>query len=226
MKITVEPGIYLFKQEFWPLLGIEHNQWQRRKDDLLQWLNEFFEYELIEGKPLKIKIICSSGEYEPLPRKKYDMQKRVEERKQKYETYMYEVIRRLPQEFEPLSFTKMARDIIAEVTEEMYGHTNAEYVVRKFVKELMMKYGETNNKHVWVEPHTYILLDEELVTEWRNILEEEHISEQEAANAFYKQERGEDITKEKQAFAKARERFSAKHGYAPILVREWRAKRN
>ena len=56
-------------------------------------------------------------------------------------------------------------------------------------------------------------------------MSEEHISEQEAASAFYKEQQGEDISKEKGYFKNARTRFKKEFGSTPILVESWRVKR-
>lgn len=53
---------------------------------------------------------------------------------------------------------------------------------------------------------------------------EEHISEQEAANAFYRQEQGEDISKEKGYYKKARTRLKEEFGMNAVLVSDWRLK--
>lgn len=76
---------------------------------------------------------------------------------------------------------------------------------------------------MWYE--TYEPLDELTLERWRTIMTEEHISEHEAANAFYRQEQGEDISKEKGYFAKARMRFKEEFGSCPILVSDWRLKK-
>ena len=60
---------------------------------------------------------------------------------------------------------------------------------------------------------------------WRRIMEEEHISEREAANAFYRHADGEDISKEKGYFKAARDRFVTEFGDYAILVSDWRLKK-
>ena len=62
------------------------------------------------------------------------------------------------------------------------------------------------------------------MADWRKILREEHIGEEEASNAFYRQAEGEDVSKEIGYFKKARKRFEDKYNDVPILVKEWRLK--
>jgi hypothetical protein len=56
-------------------------------------------------------------------------------------------------------------------------------------------------------------------------MEEEHISEQEAANAFYRHADGEDVSEEIGYFKKARDRFINEFGEFAVLVPNWRLKK-
>lgn len=55
--------IYNLKSEFFVKYNISIRQWDRRKKDLLVWLENFFDYEIIEGKPIRIKIKEQYGKY-------------------------------------------------------------------------------------------------------------------------------------------------------------------
>lgn len=215
----LKPGIYKLKEEFWPMIGVASSQWNRRKEDLLAWWKEFFDYELLDGKPLQIKILEVYGEYQPLPRKVEGFN--MAEKMADYERF---TIASLGTEFKPNSKYRVAREAIHDFGEKKYGHTSQEAVARRFVAPAFDKYGESTNEHVWVWYSTYQELSEAEATDWRNIMEEERISETEASNAFYKQAQGEDISKELSYFAIARQRFKEKYGEAPILVQKWRVK--
>lgn len=216
----IEPKIYNMKEEFWPLLGIPKTQWERRKQDLLSWFENFFDYELMEGKPIRIKIIEVYGEYKPLPRKIS-----VTNYEEKVKDYDKFTIASLGTEFKPNSKSKVAREAIEAFGEEKYGHSNVRAVTERFVKPAFEKYGESDGIHKWVWYSTYEELDSNTLERWRQIMAEEHISEQEAANAFYKEQQGEDITKEKGYFKNARARFKEEYGSTPILVESWRVKK-
>lgn len=217
----IEKKIYKLKEEFFILNNIPVYQWKRRRQDLLNWLANFYDYELIEEKPLRIKIVEVYGEYESMPRKVRDY--KTEEKVNDYEEF---TIAALGTEFKPNSKSKVAKEAIKEFGYEKYHHTSHEAVSKRYIKPAFDKYGESTSEHYWVWYSTYELLDEETLQEWRRILREEHISEEEAANAFYKQEMGEDISKEKSYFEKARERFKEKYGENPILVQKWKVKDN
>ena len=55
--------IYNFKEEFCKELGIGVRAWKDRKQDLLAWLENFYDYELLEGRPIRIYIKEIYGEY-------------------------------------------------------------------------------------------------------------------------------------------------------------------
>lgn len=212
---------YQLKKEFFPMLGISEKQWERRKKDLLEWLKNFYDYEIIEGLPIYIEIKEQYGDYQPLPRKSCNQSKLNAEKNEAYSKF---TIAALGTEFKPNSKMRVAREAIDSFGYEKFSHTNAKFIATKFVKPSFDKYGETNNKNVWVYYSTYLPFPEEVVEDWRTILREEHISEEEAANAFYRSEQGEDISQEKQYFKRARERFIEKYGEFPVLVKEWKCK--
>ena len=59
---------------------IPKNQVDHRQEELCLWLKNFFDFEILEGSPIKIKINRILKEYEPIPRK-YDSSKRKEQAK-------------------------------------------------------------------------------------------------------------------------------------------------
>lgn len=62
--MTIERNqTYDFKKEFWAALGIKKNQWETRRRDLLEWLSNFYDFELIEGHPIRILIREIYGTY-------------------------------------------------------------------------------------------------------------------------------------------------------------------
>ena len=217
----IEKRVYLFKEEFCKELKIPTNQYDRNKDRLLEWLTNFFDFDYLPGRPIRISIKEIYGEYQQLPRKN---PKQDELNKQKKEDYEKFTIAELGTEFKPNSKMRVARQAIDSFGYEKYSHTNAEWVSRKYVKEPFEKYGETDNQQVWVFYSTYEKMPEDIVEDWRKILREEHIGEKEAANAFYKQEQGQDISKEKSYYKKAQERFSSKYYDIPVLVKSWKVR--
>lgn len=216
----IEIGIYEFKTEFWPLIGIKKNQWENRKEDLLEWLTNFYDYELLEGRPLRIHIKEVYGEYQPLPRQ-VNNTALSEEKKQRYTAF---AIASLGTEFKPNSKAKTTREALDAFGRKDYGHENVQSISKRYIGPAFDQYGETNGIRHWVWYPSYKPLSEKELECWRLIMAEEHISEQEAANAFYRQEQGEDISKEKGYYKKARTRLKEEFGMNAVLVSDWRLK--
>ena len=217
----IELKIYDFS-DFCHKIGVSDYALRRRTQDLIEWLKNFYVFNFYKGIPNRIEILDILGDYQPLPRKvskKYD-----ELEAQKKKDYTDFTIAALGTEFKPNSKAKIARDAIYEFGHKKYQHSNVEGVARRYVKGPFDTYGETDNHNVWVYYETYEPLDPDTLKEWRDILKEEHISEQEAANAFYRQEQGEDISEEKSYYKRAMERFKKEYGCIPVLVKNWRLK--
>lgn len=214
---------YLLKKELAPLLNISIYSIERRTKDLLEWLANFYDYDIISNSPYKIKIKTIIGEYQPLPRK---LPLQTEYTRQKLKDYEEFTIKSLGSEFKPNSKSKVARDAIKTFSRKKYSHNNYKAVTSRYVRKPFDEYGETNGARVWVNYNTYKPLEGEDLEFWRWILSQEHMSEPEAAAAWFKQESGEDTTEEKNYYKKARDRFIDEKGYLPVLVSEWRLKRN
>lgn len=161
------------------------------------------------------------GEYQPLPRKVNTKELQLAKEKD----YTNFTIASLGTEFKPNSKAKVAREAICSFGAEKYGHENIKYIANTFVKPAFDEYGESNGIKRWVWYETYEPLDQQTLERWRQITFEEHISESEAANAFYRQEQGEDISKEQGYFKRARQRLKEEYGQIAILVSDWRIKK-
>lgn len=208
--------------DFCDSLGITKYQRERRKLELLLWLEEFYEYELINTKPMKIIIKKVLGDYKPLPRKKYDLEAREQLTQEKKEDYEKFTIASLGTEFKPNSQSKIAREAIAEFGHEKYGHIDQKRVTRTYIKEPFYKYGESEGNHIWVWYSNYQELSPKEAEEWRDILKKHRIDAESAANAFYRQEQGEDVSEEKSFFKQAMEEIKENYGDFPVLVQKWK----
>ena len=213
---------YVFKREFCKMLKIPDNQVERRTEELLEWLTNFLDYEFYKGCPNRILIREIYGEYQPLPRKAPRQEEWSKYKKEKYEEYTKNQFNK--QNYEPNSVMKVAREAKNEFGEEEFGHTSEKAIANRYIRESFYRYGENNNHFVWVNYLNYKPLSDDLLFAWAEIRREEKIGESEAANAFYAQENGEDITEQKSAYQKALKRFRNKYGITPVCVKEWRLK--
>lgn len=221
----IEKGkIYEFKNEFCKELKIPLNQPNRRKEELLEWLKIFYDYELFGSVPIYIRIKEIYGDYIPLPR---NLPKQDELNDLKRLLYFLYVIAELSTDFESTSKNKIAREAIEDFGRQLFGHTNARAVSSRFIKEPFDKYGETDNKWQWVYFHNYKPLDEEDLEEWYKILREEKITEKDMINAFTVAANDGDISEQISYYRKAVERFKDNHdGNLPVYVRGWRLGNN
>lgn len=207
---------YNLKEEFLPLLNITQSTYKNKRVELLDWWKDFFDYEIRQGKPLKIIIHKIYGEYTPLPRKS---EKQTAQKIADYESY---VKTHLSKNFVPESKMRMARNAIEDFSGEKYGHTSSEGVARRYAGPAMEKLGEKSEERVWVDSASYMELTPQLLSLWREILHKYKIGQEEAANAFYVSASGGDISKELTAYKLALSKFKDVTGIVPICVRKWR----
>lgn len=197
--------------------SIAKNQWNTRHEDLLEHLQDFMNITEIKNEKgtYTYEVEGELPETIPsLPRKSQMSQK-----KKDYESY---TITALGTEFKPNSKSKIAREAIADFGMEKYGHSSQRSVTERYVKEPFDKYGISDGKKYWCYYNTYEIIEDDALEDWRKILSEEHIGEKEAANAFYREQQGENITKERSYYKKALDRFKEKYGSIPILVNKWK----
>lgn len=222
--IDMEPGVYLFKEEFCKILNIPQNQYNRRQSELVEWLYNFYDFEMLEGKPIRIHVKVEIGEYRPLPRKKYDTTSRNLLNREKLEKYGEFTVSSLGAEYQPNSKTRIARKAINAFGEEEYGHTNTEAVAKRFVAPTFDRVAESDGVRKWVWYQSYEVLDEVTVIEWREILKKWKVDTKNAAELFYAAAQGEDIDEGKAAYKNAMWEMKSKHGDFPVCVKSWKLK--
>lgn len=67
--ILEEGKEYQLVKDLKPLLNLTTHSIKTRKEDLLIWFENFFDFEIVKQKPFTIKILKIKEEYQPLPRK-------------------------------------------------------------------------------------------------------------------------------------------------------------
>jgi hypothetical protein len=216
--VKVEVGVYNLKTEFFPLIGVNQGTWTRRKQELLDHLEDYFDYEILKTRPLSIDIKEVYSDFQPLPRKG---EKTKLEKQNDYEQY---VLENFNSEWRLTSKAKESRDAIAAFGKKKYNHTSDRAVSDRYVGPAMEKYCEKDNKHVWVDYANYKPLEEDVLADWRSMLSKHKIGEAEAAKAFYRQAKGEDVSLEISYYENARTEFLEKYGIVPVLVSSWKKK--
>ena len=205
--------------DFCKELEISSYAQRRRLDDLLEWLKEFYVYDFTKSRPYKIIIHEILGKFEPLPRNPPLQRDAIAKKKEDYAKFTYEA---LGDEYKPNSKSKIAREAIDSFGRKRYGHTNSKYISAAYVKEPFSKYGQTNDKWVWVDFYTYEPMSKEQVSRWKEILKEEHLSDEEIIQNFHARMHDEEIPPEETYYKKALDRIAEELGILPVYVRYWK----
>lgn len=213
---------YNFTKEFMPGLGITKNSWNTRKQDVKDWLKEFYDYTLSDTRPMLITIHAVYGDYEPLPRKSRTIS---EESKQKITDYDNYVKQHLTPEFQIISKAKMARDAIEDFGLDKYSHYSHEAVARRYTGPAMEKYGEKGENYYWVWYEDYTQPTEEILHEWFALLKAYQVTDKDIVAAFNEDVElnvSKNIDSAKERYKAAMYEFKAKYGDIVVRSGEWR----
>lgn len=217
--MTIECKTYKFS-EFCKLLNITKNQRERRLNELLDWLKEFYDYTFIKGSPGTSYLIIIHniyGDYTPLPRKNLNQSQQKHQDVQDFILTEY-----LSTEWRYASKADAARNYIIKEGYDKYHWTNNQYVATTYVKPVFDAHAESDGNRVWAWYSSYTPLPEKILEDWRKIREKEQIDDKKAANAFYKLSQGEDIQQELTAFQRAILNFQDKYNDTPVLIEQWK----
>lgn len=205
---------------------ITKSQRERRLDDLLEWLTNFYDYDFIKGRkgvPHTIVIKEIYGEYRPLPRKKSSNILTKEKHKNAKE---FVITQHLTNEYQLTSKSRTAREWLDYEAYDKYGLTSDKYVAQVFIKPVFDKYAENDGKHIWIYYNTYLPLEETVLDDWKSIRTQHQINDEKAAYAFFKMAEGENIDKELNYYKKALQEFKQKYHDMPIYVESWRLRQD
>ena len=211
------PQKFKFFKEFLPMIGTSKSTYMRRKEEILQWLKEQYDFYFeTQGKTTIIVIEnFDKNKCKKVPKKTIPKEKKMED----YEEFIKKSI---PTTGKLTSKAREARLAMAEFGMKKYGHFSEKSVAKIYTGPAMEKLCTEKDKKYWVDYKTYEPLSEELLKLWKEILKKNYIDEKIAAKAWYKEQQGEDTTKEKNAYRAAMEEFKDETGHAaPICVSEW-----
>lgn len=200
--------------------GITDYAWKSRHDELIEYLKEYMDITETKSSTNRYTYEINGDIPESIPKIP-----RKSQRDEKEEDYSIYVRGHLPYDFQPYSKSFMARNAIEDFGRAKYSHSSSKYITQAFVGPAMNKYGEHDDESIWVDYRTYEPLTDEQMSSWMEILRKQRIGEKEAANAFYADAQGEDITDAKNRFQIARMIFLNQFGFIPVRVNQWRSKR-
>lgn len=216
----IKEGIYRLKEEFLPMLNISKYTFERRKDELLNWLGDFFDFEIQDGKPSYIVIKEQYSEYLPLPKRS------IKTREMRVHDYEAFVKANLTKDWSCESKAHMSRRAIEAFGENKYDHKYEKAVTRRYTGPAMEKYGEHTEEKFWAWHVTYEqITDKETLEDWRTILRKHKVSSEHISAAFYvDQEQGnhDKIGLLENYYKNAIDEFVEKYGDFPVYVSKWK----
>lgn len=225
----IECKIYKVKEEFLPLLNISEHQWKKRREDLLDWLSDFFDFEIIHAKPICIKINeVYTQNYRPLPRKNVFTAK---EKRTDYTNYLIVLLGSSNNEFKPFSKVFMARSAINDFAYCKYDHESEEAIVKRYILPVLKIYAEKDEeRRIWCWNTDCVPLNEEELKIWKDILRKTlYIKEDNIFELYDKIYNNESLEKEKNAYMEAIKQMSYECGRqgtddwgVPVCMHYWR----
>ena len=215
-----ENKVYEVKKEFLPLLNVTANQWKERKDDLLEWWKDFFDYEITFAKPITIRINeIYNQEYQPLPRKNVYT---TAEKRADYAAATIAILSESGKEYKPITKAYVARKATNSFGLVKYGHTSEEGVAHNYIKPSFDKYAENSGEKVWCWSTDCVPLTEVELERWKEILYEVHLTEEEIQKVGIKALQKENIDKELSAYEKALMSMKSSFKGVPVYMDCWR----
>lgn len=206
-------------------LKISKRMWEERKEELLEYMNKFFDYEIsYEGRYTYFNIKKQYDEYIPLPSKR-DAQKISE--------YYYSETKKIVKEDPWNTGSNIARNIIAR-DENIYNHKEATIAgyVRPIIKEKFISYPQESSWRRLGENHlAYVELTQEQKEFLFELFEENSYEGQKKAEiekfAEYKSGYITEAELKEYLFAVAGKSygelmntFKAKFGFTPMLIKK------
>ena len=201
--------------EFKRVLNISKRQWEERKEDLLEYLKLFFDYEItLKGRTYCFTVKEQYQEYEPMPRKN--------QCKEAMEFYAKEVDHIL--KYKPRNTgSNLAREIVAKNNQQNHKETTAANYIRPYLKK-NYEVGEREWCEINYETFSYDKITEEQL-KYLNSQFKKHLNSNIIANTIADQEAGYTTKEEayerlKANYADAIIAFKNKYGFRPYRAGE------
>lgn len=213
--------ITLTRKQIIEKYSIPRSTFDQRHDDLLEHLKDFMditEYKSDTGRyEYRIRDAQLPAHIPPLPRKS-----KMAQKKKDYEDY---VITALGDEYKYNSIAKVARDAIKDFSNEKYGHKSQKHIAERYVAKPFKEHGVSleDSQH-WVWYKTYEEIPEDIIEDWRAIMREQKIDEEQQAQAFRDYANGKDISEQVGFYKAALDSFREKYGDIPVKVKKWKNK--
>lgn len=217
-----ENKVYGLKEEFLPLLNIPEGQWKKRRDDLLEWWKDFFDYEITYSKPITIRINeIYSQKYQPIPRKNVYT---TAEKQADYAAATIAILSESGKEYRPITKAFVAREATNNFGLVKYGHTSEEGVAHNYIKPSFDKYAENNGEKVWCWSRDCSPLTEVELEKWKEILRKTlYMDEDNVFELYDKIYNKKSLEKELTAYEQALMTMKRDSKGVPVCMDCWRA---
>lgn len=201
--------------EFKKILSITKWQWEERKDDLLDWLKIFFNYEIVpNGRSYNFIIKEQYCEYEPLPRKS-----KVPEMRAFYENEADHILQYKPR--------NTGANIAREINTYNNKYEHAEGTIANYIRPyLKANYSISDKEWCYIdyEAYTYNIINAEQLKYLKEQFEK-YLSSSTTADIIADVEAGyltkdEGYSNLKRHYNDAISAFKEKYGFRPYKAGE------
>lgn len=204
--------------------NINRHQWERRHDEVLDYLSGYMSIEEICPNRCYYYIIDDDAPTDIPSFKEFSNQQRSED----FRAFVKE---NLSEDFQYESYYHMARQAIKKFAKEKYNYKNYKYLASKYIKPIMLEEGIATEEKYWAILNTnideYLEPTKEQITGWFKILEKNKFTALEAQNAIiqtYQTKNYEAVDEQLNRYKSALEEWQNEYGLnlIPIHIKKWK----
>lgn len=204
--------------------NINRHQWERRHDEVLDYLSGYMSIEEICPNRCYYYIIDDDAPTDIPSFKEFSNQQRSED----FRAFVKE---NLSEDFQYESYYHMARQAIKKFAKEKYNYKNYKYLASKYIKPIMLEEGIATEEKYWAILNTnideYLEPTKEQIAGWFRILEKNKFTALEAQNAIiqtYQTKNYEAIDEQLNRYKSALEEWQNEYGLnlIPIHIKKWK----
>lgn len=204
--------------------NINRHQWERRHDEVLDYLSGYMSIEEICPNRCYYYIIDDDAPTDIPSFKEFSNQQRSED----FRAFVKE---NLSEDFQYESYYHMARQAIKKFAKEKYNYKNYKYLASKYIKPIMLEEGIATEEKYWAILNTnidqYLEPTTEQISGWFRILEKYKFTALEARNAIiqtYQTKNYDAVDEQLNRYKSAIEEWQSEYGLnlIPIHIKKWK----
>lgn len=204
--------------------NINRHQWERRHDEVLDYLSGYMSIEEICPNRCYYYIIDDDAPTDIPSFKEFSNQQRSED----FRAFVKE---NLSEDFQYESYYHMARQAIKKFAKEKYNYKNYKYLASKYIKPIMLEEGIATEEKYWAILNTnidqYLEPTTKQISGWFRILEKYKFTALEARNAIiqtYQTKNYDAVDEQLNRYKSAIEEWQSEYGLnlIPIHIKKWK----